>query len=141
MLDSLQHNTLTPPAHLQSRTTAVKNNLDLQGATFSCFYDETSRNDCPLAVTARRRSSKYWHCLFAGPLGQCHPIPDDPQLKAEMLKHARNYQRIHRMYNLPYQSEPGSDMAKVAKYPPVTCQPLSSLKACVYAKSVTAVSH
>ena len=50
----------------------------------------------------------------AGPLGQCHPIPDDPQLKAEMLKHARNYIRIHRMYNLPYQSEPGSDMAKVA---------------------------
>ncbi len=51
--------------------------------------------------------------LLAGPLGQCHPIPDDPQLKAEMLKHARNHHRIHSRYNLPYQSAPGSDMAKV----------------------------
>ena len=52
--------------------------------------------------------------LLAGPLGQCHPIPDDPQLKAEMLKHARNHHRIHSRYNLPYQSAPGSDMAKVS---------------------------
>lgn len=51
--------------------------------------------------------------VLAGPLGQCHPIPDDPQLKAEMLKHARNLHRIHSGYNLPYQSAPGSDMAKV----------------------------
>ncbi|CAL5219290.1 g1095 [Coccomyxa viridis] len=50
--------------------------------------------------------------LAPGPLGQCHPIPDDPQLKAEMLKHARNHHRIHSRYNLPYQSAPGSDMAK-----------------------------
>ena len=59
-----------------------------------------------------------WHhhmsYMLAGPLGQCHAIPDDPQLKAEMLKHARNHHRIHNMYNLPYQSEPGSDMAKVS---------------------------
>ena len=78
---------------------------------------------------------------LAGPLGQCHPIPDDPQLKAEMLKHARNYTRIHRMYNLPYQSEPGSDMAKVGSYPPVMCQPFFFLDACVYQRSITAVSH
>ena len=47
-------------------------------------------------------------------MGQCHPIPDDPQLRAEMLKHARNLHRIHSRYNLPYQSAPGSDMAKVS---------------------------
>lgn len=29
-----------------------------------------------------------------------------------MLKHARNYERIYRSYNLPFQSRPGSDMAK-----------------------------
>ena len=58
-----------------------------------------------------------------------------------MLKHARNYQRIHRMYNLPYQSEPGSDMAKVARCPPVICQPLFFLNACVHARSVTAISR
>ena len=50
--------------------------------------------------------------LCAGPLGQCHLLPDDEGLKAEMLKHARNYERIYRSYNLPYQSAPGSDMAK-----------------------------
>jgi hypothetical protein len=55
-------------------------------------------------------------CLCAGPLGQCHAIPDDPQLKAQMMKHARNHHRIHNMYNLPYQSEPGSDMAKVSHH-------------------------
>lgn len=35
-----------------------------------------------------------------------------------MLKHARNHHRIHNMYNLPYQSEPGSDMAKVCTRAP-----------------------
>ena len=28
--------------------------------------------------------------MIAGPLGQCYRIPDDPQLKAEMLNNARN---------------------------------------------------
>ncbi len=60
---------------------------------------------------------RYFVWLLTGPLGQCHPIPDEPQLKAQMLKHARNHLRIHNMYNLPYQSEPGSDMAKVKLTP------------------------
>lgn len=41
--------------------------------------------------------------LGAGPMGQCHPIPDSPALRAQMLRAARNYQRIYNMYNLPYQ--------------------------------------
>jgi len=57
--------------------------------------------------------AQHYVWLLTGPLGQCHPIPDEPQLKAQMLKHARNHNRIHNMYNLPYQSAPGSDMAKV----------------------------
>jgi hypothetical protein len=48
----------------------------------------------------------------AGPLGQCHPLPEDLDVREQMLKHARNYERIYRSYNLPYQSRPGSDMAK-----------------------------
>lgn len=51
-----------------------------------------------------------WCC--AGPLGQCHPIPDSAEVREQMLKHARNYERIYSSYNLPYQSTPGSDMAK-----------------------------
>ncbi|BDA41949.1 probable phosphatidylinositol 4-phosphate 5-kinase 8 at N-terminal half [Coccomyxa sp. Obi] len=50
--------------------------------------------------------------LAPGPLGQCHPIPDSAEVREQMLKHARNYERIYRSYNLPYQSAPGSDMAK-----------------------------
>ena len=46
----------------------------------------------------------------AGPMGQCHPMPDDAKLKAEMRRHARNAYRIHSSYNLPYAVEPGSDM-------------------------------
>lgn len=55
---------------------------------------------------------RVWGTACAGPLGQCHPIPDDPLLREQMLKHARNYERIYDMYNLPYQSAPGSDMHK-----------------------------
>ena len=59
--------------------------------------------------------------LLAGPLGQCHPIPDDPQLKAEMLKHARNHHRIHSRYNLPYQSAPGQRHGKGEFYQNLRC--------------------
>jgi hypothetical protein len=33
-----------------------------------------------------------------------------------MLKHARNYDRIHRMYNFYRESPPGSDMAKAIQW-------------------------
>ena len=64
-------------------------------------------------LTARRRSNGCWRCLQV-PWGSATQSQTTHSSRAEMLKHARNYARIHRMYNLPYQSEPGSDMAKVA---------------------------
>ena len=53
--------------------------------------------------------------LAPGPLGQCHPIPEDPKLKAAMERAGDNHQRIHDSYNLPYDPEPGSDMDKAMK--------------------------
>ena len=41
--------------------------------------------------------------MCAGPMGQCHPIPDSPALREQMLRAARNYQRVYNMYNLPFQ--------------------------------------
>lgn len=53
--------------------------------------------------------------LAPGPMGQCHPIPNDSNLKESMLRAAHNHQRIHDSYNLPYDPEPGSDMDKAQK--------------------------
>ncbi len=38
----------------------------------------------------------------AGPMGQCFPVPDDANLRRQMLKVARNTERIYNMYNLPW---------------------------------------
>jgi len=32
-------------------------------------------------------------------MGQCHPVPDDPDLKAVLAKHTRNHLRIWNAYN------------------------------------------
>lgn len=53
--------------------------------------------------------------LCTGPLGQCHPIPDDAQLKTQMRTHARNAAKIHSAYNIPYEVQPGSDLDKAIK--------------------------
>ena len=53
--------------------------------------------------------------LAPGPLGQCHPVPGEPGLRAAMAAAADNHQRIHDAYNLPYDPEPGSDMDKAQK--------------------------
>lgn len=53
--------------------------------------------------------------MAPGPLGQCHPCPDDENLKKEMIFHATNYQRIHDMYNLDYDPPPGSNLYKALK--------------------------
>ncbi|GAX76343.1 hypothetical protein CEUSTIGMA_g3789.t1 [Chlamydomonas eustigma] len=46
--------------------------------------------------------------MAPGPLGQCHPIPDDIAIRNQMLAVAQNYQRIYEMYNFDYDPEPGS---------------------------------
>ncbi|KAK9805746.1 hypothetical protein WJX73_005145 [Symbiochloris irregularis] len=54
--------------------------------------------------------------LAPGPLGQCHPLPDDEHLKEQMRLHARNTLKIHNAYNIPYKVQPGSDLDKAIKH-------------------------
>eukprot|EP00798_Chlamydomonas_sp_ICE-L_P018651 gene18651-25167_t len=46
--------------------------------------------------------------MCPGPLGQCHPIPNDQSLRMQMLRIAQNYSRIYEMYNFDYDPEPGT---------------------------------
>ena len=48
-------------------------------------------------------------------MGQCHPLPENEQLKDEMRKHARNHSRIYNMYNFEYDPSPKSDLVKAWK--------------------------
>eukprot|EP00884_Botryococcus_braunii_P004791 jgi/Botrbrau1/14312/Bobra.0287s0005.1 len=50
--------------------------------------------------------------LAPGPLGQCWPIPNDPDLLREMKRAAENHAVIYAQYNLPYEVEPGTTMGK-----------------------------
>ena len=52
----------------------------------------------------------------AGPMGQCHPLPENEELKDEMRKHARNHARIFNMYNFDYDPAPKSDLVKAWKH-------------------------
>jgi len=51
--------------------------------------------------------------MAPGPLGQCHPVPDDKALRAEMLQVAHNYAHIHSLYNFDWDPEPGSVQYKI----------------------------
>lgn len=53
--------------------------------------------------------------LAPGPLGQCHPVPEDPKVRDAMSRAASNHQKIYESYNLPYVVEPGSDLDKAQK--------------------------
>ena len=53
--------------------------------------------------------------LAPGPLGQCHPVPEDPKLRDSMSRAAFNHQKIYESYNIPYIVEPGSDLDKAQK--------------------------
>ncbi|KAJ9507502.1 hypothetical protein QJQ45_006474 [Haematococcus lacustris] len=46
--------------------------------------------------------------MAPGPLGQCHPLPDDQAIRNEMLVAAKNHEHIYSMYNFDYDPEPGS---------------------------------
>jgi hypothetical protein len=54
--------------------------------------------------------------LAPGPLGLCHPIPNDPRLKNAMTKAAALQQHIHDMYNIPEVAAPGSVLEKAMKF-------------------------
>ncbi len=51
--------------------------------------------------------------MAPGPLGQCHPIPDDPSIKVEMARVAKNYQHVHDQYNFDWDPQPGSVQWKI----------------------------
>mmetsp|Transcript_15921 Transcript_15921/g.34385 ORF Transcript_15921/g.34385 Transcript_15921/m.34385 type:complete len:916 (+) Transcript_15921:178-2925(+) len=51
--------------------------------------------------------------MAPGPLGQCHPVPDDKAIRMEMVRVAKNYQHIYEMYNFDYDPEPGSVQYKI----------------------------
>lgn len=53
--------------------------------------------------------------LAPGPLGQCHAVPESPELRYAMTQAASNHKRIYDSYNIPYDPEPGSDMDKAMK--------------------------
>ncbi|KAA6416704.1 MAG: hypothetical protein FRX49_13315 [Trebouxia sp. A1-2] len=53
--------------------------------------------------------------MAPGPMGQCFPIPDDEDIKRQMVLTAENQHKIYRMYNFDYVTKPGSDMAKAEK--------------------------
>jgi len=46
--------------------------------------------------------------MAPGPLGQCHPLPDDDNIKLEMMRVARNHKHVYDMYNFDWDPEPGS---------------------------------
>jgi hypothetical protein len=41
-------------------------------------------------------------------MGQCHPLPDDENIKLEMMRVAKNHKHIYDMYNFDWDPEPGS---------------------------------
>jgi len=40
--------------------------------------------------------------MAPGPMGQCFPIPDDEDIKRQMVLTAENQRKIYRMYNFDY---------------------------------------
>lgn len=40
--------------------------------------------------------------MAPGPMGQCFPIPDDEDVKRQMITTAENQRKIYRMYNFDY---------------------------------------
>jgi hypothetical protein len=56
-------------------------------------------------------------------MGQCHPVPDDPDLKAVLAKHTRNHLRIWNAYNFARRILPGTDMGKARARRPARARP------------------
>jgi hypothetical protein len=46
--------------------------------------------------------------LAPGPLGQCHPIPDDPGVREQLKRAAHNHALVFEQYNLDWDPEPGT---------------------------------
>ncbi len=46
--------------------------------------------------------------MAPGPMGQCFPIPDDEDIKHQMVLTAENQRKIYRMYNFDYVTKVGA---------------------------------
>ena len=54
--------------------------------------------------------------MAPGPMGQCFPIPDDEDIKHQMVLTAENQRKIYRMYNFDYVTKvaaPHTDLPKL----------------------------
>lgn len=51
--------------------------------------------------------------MAPGPLGLCHPVPDDPALRNTMRAVAHSYAAVYRMYNFDWDPEPGTVQYKI----------------------------
>jgi len=45
--------------------------------------------------------------LAPGPLGQCHPLPEDPSAREQLRRAAHNHALVYDQYNLDWDPEPG----------------------------------
>ena len=61
--------------------------------------------------------------MAPGPLGQVFSLPADEGLREHLRRVARNYKRIYRMYNFPWDTDvlPDGDLAKAQEYWPEEC--------------------
>jgi hypothetical protein len=46
--------------------------------------------------------------MAPGPLGQCHPLPDDANIRLELARAAHNHRVVYERYNFDWDPEPGS---------------------------------
>ncbi len=51
--------------------------------------------------------------MAPGPLGQCHPLPEDKSIRLELARVAQNYKHVYEMYNFDWDPEPGSVQYKI----------------------------
>eukprot|EP01024_Parvocaulis_polyphysoides_P074653 TRINITY_DN962_c1_g1_i1.p1 TRINITY_DN962_c1_g1~~TRINITY_DN962_c1_g1_i1.p1 ORF type:complete len:420 (+),score=62.65 TRINITY_DN962_c1_g1_i1:188-1447(+) len=54
--------------------------------------------------------------MAPGPMGQAHPLPEDPAVRQQLFNHAVNFTRIHDAYNIDYEVVPGSDLDRAMKW-------------------------
>ncbi len=56
--------------------------------------------------------------MAPGPMGQCFPIPDDEDIKRQMVLTAENQRKIYRMYNFDYVTKVAALHTEVLKLLP-----------------------
>ena len=55
--------------------------------------------------------------MAPGPMGQCFPVPDDDDIKQQMIRTAENQQKIYRMYNFDYNTQVTIDARPMQRRP------------------------